>query len=122
MARILICDDAIFMRMTIREAMERAGHTVVGEAEDPDSAYLLYIKEKPDLVTMDLLMKTSGVEGIKKICEYDPKARIIIVSVLNDQEMEVAAGIKAGAKGFVAKPIRREILVAEMDRVLALPK
>ena len=81
MAKILICDDAVFMRMTIREALKNAGHEIIGEAENGEEALKLYKKLKPDLVTMDLLMKTSGVDSIKNIKKTDPKAKIVIVSV-----------------------------------------
>lgn len=118
MARILVCDDAVFMRMTIREALQDAGHSVVGEAESVDGAVDLYIKEKPDLVTMDILMKDSGVSAVRQIIDLDPKARIIIVSVLNEQEEEVVEAIRSGALGIVTKPIKRELLIAEVDRVL----
>ncbi len=118
MARILICDDAVFMRMTIREALKGAGHEIVGEAESGDEAFQMYKKLKPDLVTMDLLMKTSGVNGVKKIKEIDPQAKIIIVSVLNEQEAEVVEAVRAGAQGIVTKPIKRDVLLAEVDRVL----
>lgn len=118
MAKILICDDAVFMRMTIREALEGAGHEIIGEAENAEEAFVMYKKHKPDLVTMDLLMKDSGVTGVKKIKEIDPNAKIIIVSVLNEQESEVVEAIRAGAAGIVAKPIKRDVLETEVKRVL----
>lgn len=117
MARILICDDAVFMRMTIKETLTKAGHEVVAEAEDTEQALDMYKKVMPDVVTMDILMKDSGVDGIKKIKEFDPKAKIIVVSVLSQQEAEVVAAVRAGAEGIVTKPIKREVLVAEVERV-----
>jgi len=120
MARILVCDDAVFMRMTIKETLQKAGHEIIGEAESGEEAAQLYQTLKPDLVTMDLLMKTSGVSGVKKIKEIDPKAKIVIVSVLNEQEAEVVEAVRSGALGIVTKPIRREALAAEVNRVLAL--
>jgi len=118
MARILVCDDAVFMRMTIKEMLTSSGHEVVAEAEDTDEALDMYKKVMPDIVTMDLLMKHSGVEGVKKIKEFDPKAKIIIVSVLAEQEAEVVEAVRQGAEGIVTKPIKRETLVAEVNRVL----
>ena len=118
MARILICDDAAFMRMTIREALEQGGHEVVGEAEDSGQLLELYKKEMPDLVTMDILMKTSGVEGIKRLKRIHPEAKIIVVSVLTEQEAEVVDAVRAGAQGIVTKPIKREALLSEIGRVL----
>ena len=118
MAKILICDDAVFMRMTIREALESAGYEIVAEAEGPDEAARLYKEKKPDLVTMDMLMKKSGISGIKDIRNFDPKAKIVVVSVLTEQEGEVVDAIRAGALGIVAKPINRQVLINEVKRVL----
>lgn len=118
MARILICDDAAFMRMTIRETLEKAGHEIIGEAEDGNSAIEIYKKSKPDLVTMDILMKTSGVEAVKKLKDLDPNAKIVMVSILDEQEAEVIEAVRSGAEGIVTKPIKREMLTAEVNRVL----
>lgn len=120
MAKILICDDAVYMRMTIREALEAAGHEVIAEADCPDEAARLYKEKKPDLVTMDLLMKTPGIEGIKEIINFDKNAKIIIVSVLAEQEGEVVEAIRAGALGFIIKPINRQELINEVGRVLGV--
>jgi len=105
MARILICEDAVFMRMIIRKTLEGAGHQIVGEAEDADEAVAMYKSLKPDLVTMDMLMKTPGTSGVKKIIEMNPKAKIVIVSVLSEQETEVIEAVREGAQGIVVKPI-----------------
>lgn len=120
MAKILICDDAVFMRLTIREALESAGHEIVGEAEGPDEALQLYKDKKPDLVTMDLLMKKSGIEGIKAIKNHDPNAKIIVASVLSEQEGEVVEAVRAGAMGIIAKPINRQAFINEVKRVLGV--
>ena len=120
MARILICDDVMFMWMTIREALEAGGHEIAAEAEGPDDAVSLYKKLKPDIVTMDLLMNKSGVYAVKKIISIDPMAKIIIITVLAEQEGEAVEAIRAGALGIVSKPIKREVLVAEVERVLNL--
>ena len=120
MAKILICDDAVFMRMTIKEALEKAGHEIAGEAESGEEAFSMYRNLKPDIVTMDILMKTSGVSAVRNIRELDSKAKIVIVSVLNDQEAEVIEAVRSGALGIVTKPIKREVLVAEVNRVLGM--
>ena len=122
MARILICDDAEFMRMTIRDALESAGHQIVGEAKDGTDAVEKYKKLKPDIVTMDLLMKIPGQGAIKEITAHDPKAKIIVISVLNDQEGEVIEAVRFGASGLVTKPIKRETLISEVDRVFKLER
>ncbi len=119
MAKVLICDDATFMRMTIREILEGVGHEIVGEASSPEEAIDLYSKLNPDLVTMDLLMRTSGIEAVRGIIDLDPNAKIVVVSVLSEQEGEVVEAVRAGAQGIVMKPIKREILLTEIDRVLS---
>ncbi len=120
MATILVCDDSSFMRMTIAEALQKAGHVVVGQAQDGDEAVSAYRKLKPDLVTMDILMRVPGVSAIQRIREEDPKAKIVVVSVLNEQEAEIVDAVRKGALGIVTKPIKRETLVSEVNRVLAL--
>ena len=120
MARILIVDDAEFMRMTIKEILEKKGHEVVGETDNLETTLELYKKNKPDLVTMDILMKESGVEIIKALKEIDKQVKIIVISVINEQETEVVDAIKAGAEGFVEKPVKKEVLISEVDRVLNL--
>lgn len=119
MASIIICDDAVFMRMTIREILESAGHEIVAETDDIEDAVYLFKKYDPDVVTMDLLMRQSGVEGVKQLIAANPNAKIVIVSVLSDQEGEVVEAVKSGASGIVTKPIKRETLLSEIDRVLA---
>lgn len=118
MARILICDDAVFMRMTIKEALENAGHEIVGEASNVEDAVALYKKLRPDIVTMDMLMKAPGTIAVKEIMKFDPKAKIIIISVFNEKDGEVVDAIHAGAKGIISKPIKRDVLIAEVNRVL----
>ena len=122
MARILICDDAPFMRMVIREALESAGHVIVGETDDLNDLVSLFKSQRPDLVTMDILMRESGVEGVKRIMREDKNAKIVVVSVLAEQEAEVVDAVRLGAQGIVTKPIRRELLLAEVNRVLNLHK
>ncbi len=122
MARILICDDAPFMRMVIREALEGAGHVIVGETDDLDDLVVLYKEQKPDLVTMDILMKESGVEGVRRLVKLDQSAKVVVVSVLAEQEAEVIEAVRLGAQGIVTKPIKRELLVAEVARVLGIKR
>lgn len=118
MARILICDDAAFIRMIIKDALVSAGHEVIGEAADTETAVKLYKEFKPDVVTMDLLMKTPGKEAIREIKKFNSKAKIIIISILTEQESEVIEAVRSGAEGIVIKPIKREALLAEVERVL----
>jgi two-component system chemotaxis response regulator CheY len=108
--KVLIADDAAFMRMRLRKLLESAGHDVI-EAANGQEAVAVYQNERPTVVLMDITMpEMDGVAATRSICQTDPKARIIMVSALGQQAMIVSA-IQAGAKDFVVKPY-------EPDRVL----
>ncbi len=111
MISVLIVDDSKFMRMAIKKILLQEGLEVIGEAEEDSEAVTKYKELKPDLVTMDIIMPIeSGLEAVKSICEYDPQARIIMVSAMG-QESVVEESLKLGAKGFVIKPIKKENLM-----------
>lgn len=118
MKRVLICDDAVFVRKSIREMFETAGYEVVAEAESGEEGVLKYMSYKPDLVIMDLVMKDSGVKAIRKIVELDPQAKVIIVTILSTKQGEVIDAIRAGAMGIIGKPFSAHNLLAEAERVL----
>lgn len=104
MARILIVDDAAFMRLSLRLLFQEHGFEVVGEAEDGMTAVRLYQDLKPDLVTMDITMKgMNGIEALKAIRILDPKAKVVMVSSMG-QEQLVKEAIIHGAKAFIVKP------------------
>lgn len=108
--KILIADDAAFMRMRLRKLLEAAGYEVV-EAANGQEAADLYVKELPAAVLMDITMpEKDGVAATREICQTNPGARVIMVSALGQQAMIVSA-IQAGAKDFVVKPY-------EPDRIL----
>ena len=118
MARILIVDDAAFMRMTLKDILRRFDHEVVGEAENGEEALRQYEQFKPDLVTMDIVMLgESGIEAVKKILAQDPSAKILMVSAMGQQAL-VVESIKAGAKGFLIKPFKPEQVSAEVERIV----
>ncbi|HBC91367.1 MAG TPA: two-component system response regulator [Pelotomaculum sp.] len=117
--RILIVDDAAFMRMMIKNIVTKNGYEVVGEAENGQDALELYKEHKPDLVTMDITMpEMSGIEGVKAICDFDPAANIIMCSAMGQQAMVMDA-IQAGAKDFVVKPFQQDRILQAIERVLA---
>ncbi len=118
MARILICDDSDFARRRLREQLEEAGHEVAGIAENGDIAVEKYVSLKPDLVTMDMIMRPGGVLAIKRIKEKDPQAKIIVISIMEENQAEIIEAIRAGAQGYGGKPIKKEVLLGEIDRVL----
>ena len=110
MAKVLIVDDAAFMRMMIKDILEKGGFEIVGEANNGIKAVELFKKEKPDVVTMDITMPDmDGIEAVKAIKEFDPAAKIIMCSAMGQQTMVMDA-IKAGAKDFIVKPFQLERL------------
>lgn len=117
--RILVVDDAAFMRMMIKNILTKNGYEIVGEAENGQTAIELYKKLKPDLVTMDITMpEMNGIEGVKKIREFDPNANIIMCSAMGQQAMVMEA-IQAGAKDFIVKPFQQDRILQAIGRVLA---
>lgn len=115
MAKVLIVDDAAFMRMMIKDILEKNGFEVVGEANNGIKAVELYKKEKPDVVTMDITMPDmDGIEAVKEIKSIDPDAKVIMCSAMGQQTMVMDA-IKAGAKDFIVKPFQPD-RVLEADR------
>lgn len=118
MARILIVDDAVFMRMTIRKILEAKGYTVAGEAGNGVEAVQKYMELQPDVVMLDITMpEMNGVDALKRIKEYDAKARVIICSAMGQQAM-VAQAIQNGAKDFIVKPFEADRVIAAIERVL----
>ena len=114
MARVLIVDDAIFMRRMLSEIVRGAGHEVAGEAGDAIEAIKKYEELRPDVVTMDIVMPRQGdmdgMGALKRILEIDPAARIVMVSALGQQETVLEA-IRIGAKDFIVKPFLEENVV-----------
>lgn len=118
MARILIVDDAKFMRLTLSNILVKANHEVVGEAENGIEAVKIFEKEVPDLVTMDITMpEKNGIEALKEIKGNFPDAKIIMCSAMGQQKMVVEA-IEAGAKDFIIKPFDENRVLEAIDRVL----
>ncbi|MCB1326721.1 MAG: response regulator [Spirochaetales bacterium] len=119
MARVLIVDDAKFMRTLVRDALNAAGHEVVGEAENGNEAVKLYGELKPDLVTMDITMREKdGLQAAGEILKSDAKARIIMVTALGQEDL-LGKAIKLGVKDFVVKPFPPERLQQAAAKALA---
>ncbi|MDD6036264.1 MAG: response regulator [Lachnospiraceae bacterium] len=101
---ILICDDAAFMRMMIKDILTKNGYDVAGEAENGQVAVDKYSEVKPDLVMMDITMpEKDGIQALKEIKAKDPSANVIMCSAMGQQAM-VIESIQAGAKDFIVKP------------------
>lgn len=112
---ILICDDAAFMRMMIKDILSKNGYNVVGEAENGAKAVEKFNETKPDLVMMDITMpEMDGIQALKKIKETDGSANVIMCSAMGQQAM-VIESIQSGAKDFIVKPF-------QADRVLEAVK
>ncbi len=119
MARVLVVDDAAFMRMTIKKMLEAHGHSVIAEAENGLEAVKKYIEAKPDVVLLDITMpEMNGVEALKRIKELEPGARVIICSAMGQQAM-VAQAIQYGAKDFIVKPFEEDRLIAAVDKIMS---
>ena len=119
MATVMIVDDAAFMRGSLRYILEQNGHEVVGEATDGAQALELYKRYKPDVVTLDILMRgTDGFAGLKAIKKYDPGAKVIMVTALGQEQMQEETG-KLGASGYIRKPFSVSAIITEIDRVLS---
>ena len=115
---ILICDDAAFMRMMIKDILTKNGYTVAGEAENGVKAVEKYNEVKPDLVLMDITMpEMDGIEALRKIKEQDPSAVVVMCSAMGQQAM-VIESIQAGAKDFIVKPFQAERVLEAVKKVV----
>jgi two-component system chemotaxis response regulator CheY len=118
MAKILIVDDAKFMRMTLSNILKKANHEIVGEGENGREAVELYQMLKPDIVTLDITMPVmNGIEAVKAIKQVDENAKIIMCSAMGQQKMVVEA-IEAGAIDFIVKPFEESRVIEAVARAL----
>lgn len=108
--RFLVVDDSVFARKNLARMVESFGGRVAGEAGDGSTAIIEYSRTQPDIVLMDIIMPCmEGIEAAEKIMHNDPEARIVMVSSVGYQENIVTA-LQKGAKHFVQKPVRPELL------------
>ena len=115
--RVMVVDDALFMRNMLKDIFVRAGHDVVAEAENGEIALELYQELKPDLVTMDIVMpKKSGIEALQEIMALDASACVVMVSALG-QDSLVLEAVESGAKDFIVKPFKKEKVLEIVNRV-----
>lgn len=115
---ILICDDAAFMRMMIKDILTKNGYNVVGEAENGAKAVEKYAELKPDLCLMDITMpEMDGIQALKKIKESDSSALVIMCSAMGQQAM-VIESIQAGAKDFIVKPFQADRVIEAVKKVV----
>ena len=115
--KILVVDDAAFMRLTIKTILEKNGFQVIDEACNGIDAIAKYQELRPDLVTMDITMPgMSGIDALKEIKKIDPKAKVVMVSSMG-QEVLLKEAIISGAKYFIVKPFKEEDMVKTMRQV-----
>ena len=115
---ILICDDAAFMRMMIKDILTKNGYEIAGEAENGAKAVEKYNETKPDLVLMDITMpEKDGIQALKEIKAGDPSAAVIMCSAMGQQAMVIEA-IQSGAKDFIVKPFQAERVLEAVKKVV----
>ncbi len=115
--RIMVVDDAQFMRMRVSKLLAKHGYDVV-EAEDGEVAVQTYQSARPDAVLMDITMpRKDGLSALKEICQLDTRAKVIMLTALGQQSMVLEA-MKAGAKDFLVKPYDPDRVIKTLDRVL----
>ncbi len=118
--RVLIVDDAALMRMMIRKIITGCGYDVVGEAENGKKAVELYKKLKPSIVITDIAMpEMDGIEVVRTIRRFDPKANIVVCSAVVTRAA-VEEAFRAGAKSFIAKPFRKDCLLQAVEQVVSM--
>lgn len=117
-AKVLIVDDAAFMRMMIKDILQKNGFEVVGEANDGVQAVQMYQELSPDLVTMDITMpEKDGIVALKEIRSFDPNAKVIMCSAMGQQAMVIDA-IQAGAKDFIVKPFQADRVLEAIKKTI----
>lgn len=117
MKRVLIVDDAAFMRISLKNIMDKAGYEVVGEAENGQVAIKKYKELKPDIVTMDITMpEMDGIQALKEIIKTDPAAQVVMITAIG-QEGHVKDAVIAGAKGFIIKPWKEETVLSALSKL-----
>jgi two-component system chemotaxis response regulator CheY len=116
MKTVLIVDDAAFMRLTIRNMLEKNGFTVVGEAENGRVAISQYHALQPDIVTMDITMpEMDGLTALKAIRQINPEAQVIMMTAMGQQAM-VKEAVVGGARGFIVKPFKEETVLQALSK------
>jgi two-component system chemotaxis response regulator CheY len=117
--RIMIVDDAAFMRMMIKDILTKNGYEIVAEAADGAQAVEKYKEHQPDLVTMDITMpEMDGIAALKEIKQINPNAKVIMCSAMGQQAMVIDA-IQAGAKDFIVKPFQADRVLEAIGKILS---
>ncbi|OOM74131.1 chemotaxis protein CheY [Clostridium puniceum] len=116
MKKVLVVDDAAFMRLSLKTILERNGFEVIGEAVNGKDAIQKFKILKPDIVTMDITMpEMDGIQALSEIIKSDPKANVMMLSAMG-QESRIREAITLGAKGFIIKPFKEENLLKALSK------
>lgn len=116
--KILLVDDAAFMRMMLKDSLSKNGYSNIIEAADGEIACNMYQEEKPDLIIMDITMPNkTGIEALREIKSMDPNAKVVMCSAMGQESMVVEA-IKLGALDFIVKPFKPERILQIVGKLL----
>lgn len=117
MKRVLITDDSIMMRESLKTILVKNNYQIIGEAVNGIEAINKYRELKPDIITMDINMpEMDGISALKKIRELDPECKVVIISTLG-QENYVREAIQEGAKAFIVKPPQEDIIIKTLSKI-----
>ncbi len=117
MKKVLIVDDAAFMRVSIKNMLSKNGFEVIGEAENGKIAIQKFQELSPDIITMDITMpEMDGLASLKKILSIDPAANVVMISAMGQESM-VREAVLCGAKGFIVKPFKEDIILAALNNL-----
>lgn len=117
MKRVLVVDDAAFMRVSIKNILSKNGYEICGEAENGNVAIQKYQELIPDIVTMDITMPDmDGLASLKQILSFNPKANVIMISAMGQESM-VREAIVSGAKGFIVKPFKEDVIISALKNI-----
>ena len=119
MTKVLIVDDALFMRQMIKNALTPLGFEIVGEASDGAEGVAKYKELKPDLVTMDIVMPgENGIEALRKIKQIEPAAQVIMITAV-DQRDSMLEAMRLGVSDFVVKPFDDDRIISAIEKTMA---
>ena len=117
MKRVLIVDDTAFMRITLKDMLEKNGFQVIDEAENGRVAVRKYKQLHPDIVTMDITMpEMDGIQALKEIRQFDSNSKVVMISALG-QEPFVREAVLSGAKGFIIKPFKEDYVIQTLSKL-----
>ena len=117
MKKVLIVDDAIFMRNTLKLMLEKNNFSIVGMAEDGEDAITKFVELKPEIITLDITMpRKSGLEALKEIRNLDKNVKIVMITAMGQESM-VKEAIISGANNFIVKPFKEQKIIEVLNRL-----